>query len=399
MKSKINKYFFKEFAHYFIVVLFSLISIVWIVQAVNFLDLIIEDGHALGIYFSYSLLSLPKIVTRLIPFCFLVAIILTILKLDKDNELIVFWASGLNKIKIVNLIFSISILVMIIQLVMANTLSPLSLNLSRSILKNSTLDVFPSLIKEKQFNDTVEDVTFFVEKKSADGSFENIFIRDHNKILSDANSKSSSIFAKSGFLQQGQNSRYLVLYNGTIQKENVNGKINFLKFDKTTLNLKDLVGKTITQPKIQEDSSLRLFLCSSGYDFDSSFLATKFTPIYLRKNLKNYLENKVIKNTHNCSVHNKDIVIELNRRVGMPLYIPILALIASFLLKSKKENRMNNYYTYIYFFIGFVILMLAEIFIRYSGMSYYKLLYYLLPVLCMPIIYLILLKNFKYENI
>ena len=290
-------------------------------------------------------------------------------------------------------------LVMIIQLVMANTLSPLSLNLSRTILKNSSLDFFPSLIKEKQFNDTVEDVTFFVEKKSADGSFENIFIRDHNKILSAATSKSSSIFAKSGFLQQGQNSRYLVLYNGTIQKENVNGKINFLKFDKTTLNLKDLVGKTITQPKIQEDSSLRLFLCSSGYNFDSSFLNTKFAPIYLRKNLKKYLENKVIKNAHNCSVHNKDIVIELNRRVGMPLYIPILALIASFLLKSRQENRMNNYYTYIYFFTGFVILLLAEMFVRYSGMANYKYLYYLLPVLSLPIIYLFLLKDFKYENI
>ena len=399
MKSKINKYFFKEFAHYFIVVLFSLISIVWIVQAVNFLDLIIEDGHALGIYFSYSLLSLPKIVTRLIPFCFLIAVILTILKLEKDNELIVFWTSGLNKIRIVNFILFISALVMLIQLFMANTLSPISLNLSRSILKNSSLDIFPSLIKEKQFNDTIEDVTFFVEKRSADGSFENIFIRDHGKILSDQDTKSSSIFAKFGFIQQNQSSRYLVLYNGTIQKESHNGKINFLKFDKTTLNIKDLVGKTITQPKIQEDSSLRLFLCASGYDFDSSFPTTKFTPIHLRKNLKNYLENKVIKNGHNCSVLNKDIIIELNRRFGMPLYIPILALIASFLLKSKKENRVNNYYTYIYFFIGFFILMLAEIFIRYSGMSHYKLLYYLLPVLCMPIIYLILLKNFKYENI
>ena len=83
----------------------------------------------------------------------------------------------------------------------------------------------------------------------------------------------------------------------------------------------------------------------------------------------------------------------------MPLYIPILALIASFLLKSKHENRMNNYYTYICFFIGFFILMSAEIFIRYSGMSHYKLLYYLLPVLSMPVIYLVLLKDFKYENI
>ena len=395
MKSKINKYFFKEFLYYFIVVLFSLISVVWIVQAVNFLDLIIEDGHALGVYFSYSLLTLPKIITRLFPFCFLIAVILTILKLEKDNELIVFWTSGLNKIKIVNFIFLISVLVMLVQLLMANTLSPTSLNMSRSILKNSSLDFFPSLIKEKQFNDTVEDVTFFVEKKSADGSFENIFIRDHGKILSDQNTKSSSIFAKTGFIQQNQSSRYLILYNGTIQKESNNGKINFLKFDKTTLNIKDLVGKTITQPKIQENTTLRLFLCSTGFDPDSAIQTSNLRLVYL----KNYLKNKVIKNSHNCSTNNKNITIELNRRFGMPLYIPILALISSFLLSSRKEHKMNNYYKYIYFLIGFFILMFAEISIRYSGLENYRLLYYLLPILSIPIIYLFLLKNFKYENI
>jgi len=284
---------------------------------------------------------------------------------------------------------------MLIQLVMANTLSPTSLNLSRSILKNSSLDFFPSLIKEKQFNDTVEDVTFFVEKKSVDGLFENIFIRDHGKILSDQDTRSSSIFAKSGFIQQNQSSRYLVLYNGTIQKESHNGKINFLKFDKTTLNIKDLVGKTIIQPKIQEDMTLRLVLCSTGYDLDSAIQTSNSRLIYL----KNYLKNEVIKDGHNCSVTNKNIKIELNRRFGMPLYIPILALISSFLLSSRKEHKMNNYYKYIYFLIGFFVLMFAEISIRYSGLGNYRLLYYLLPVFTIPIIYLFLIKNFKYENV
>ena len=118
MESKINKYFLKEFLSYFIVVLFSVISVVWIAQAVNFLDLVVEDGHAIGVYFSYSLLSIPKIVTRLIPICFLVSLGLTIIKLEKDNELIVFWTSGLSKMKVVNFIFFISVIVMLFQLIM-----------------------------------------------------------------------------------------------------------------------------------------------------------------------------------------------------------------------------------------------------------------------------------------
>ena len=114
--------------------MFALAAIVWAVQAVNYLDLIIDDGHAFATYFSYSFLTLSKVLTKLIPFCFLVATILTILKLEKDNELIALWTSGLNKIYIVNHIIRISMLIMFLQLFLTTTLNPTLLNLSRSLL-------------------------------------------------------------------------------------------------------------------------------------------------------------------------------------------------------------------------------------------------------------------------
>ena len=104
MKNTIYKYFFHEFLRYFSITIFALSLIVWTVQSVNFLDLVTEDGHAFKTYFAYSILTLSKILTKLIPFSFLVATIMTILKFEKDNELIIFWTSGLNKIYIVNLI-------------------------------------------------------------------------------------------------------------------------------------------------------------------------------------------------------------------------------------------------------------------------------------------------------
>ena len=106
MKKTIYKYFFYEFLRYFSVTLFALTAIIWTIQAVNFLDLVTEDGHAFRVYFFYSFLTTPKIFTKLIPFSYLIASILTIIKLEKDNELIVLWTSGLNKINIVNLILN-----------------------------------------------------------------------------------------------------------------------------------------------------------------------------------------------------------------------------------------------------------------------------------------------------
>ena len=76
MKNTIYKYFFYEFVIYFIITLFALAAVVWTVQAVNYLDLVTEDGHAFRTYFSYSFLTLSKVLTKLIPFCFLTAIIL-----------------------------------------------------------------------------------------------------------------------------------------------------------------------------------------------------------------------------------------------------------------------------------------------------------------------------------
>ncbi len=166
MKKTIYKYIFYEFTRYFATTLFALSIIVWTVQCVNFLDLVTEDGHAFTIYFLYSLLTLSKVLTKLIPFSFMIATVLTIIKLEKDNELIVLWTSGLNKIFIVNLLVRISLLVMFLQLILTVAVNPTLLNISRTLLKNSQLKFVSSMFKEKQFNDTVEGLTIFVEKKN-----------------------------------------------------------------------------------------------------------------------------------------------------------------------------------------------------------------------------------------
>mgnify|MGYP000218077845 FL=1 len=374
MKKTIYKYFFYEFVIYFTVTLFALAAVVWTVQAVNYLDLVTEDGHAFTTYFYYSLLTLSKVLTKLIPFCFLTAIILTIIKFERDNELIVLWTSGLNKIHVVNLIFRISVLVMLLQLLLTNIFNPTLLNFSRTLLKNSQLQFIPSLLKEKQFNDAVEGLTIFVEKKDKNQIYRNIFIRDDGKILSKiAGSSSSTIFAKSGHMSEDE--KNLILYNGNIQKLNEDGDVNIIQFQKTTLNLSGISTKSISEPKMQETSTIQILRC-------------------LKKN--NILR-------HNCDDSKKsmmDTKIEINKRFGMPIYIPLISLISCFLLTSRKDKKMFYLNKYIYFFIGVLILVLAEIIVRYSGISWnHTIIYYLLPIGTAPLFYLALIRAFKYENL
>ena len=373
MKKAIYKYIFFEFTRHFAITLFALSAIVWTVQAVNFLDLVTEDGHAFTIYFLYSLLTLSKVLTKLIPFCFLIATIYTILKLEKDNELIVLWISGLNKIHIVNHLVRISLLIMFLQFVLTTVVNPSLLNLSRSLLKNSELQFVSSMFKEKQFNDAVEGLTVFMDKKTDNKIYKNIFIRDESAILSSVGTKSSTIFAKSGYLSEDE--KNLILLNGNIQRLNYEGEINIVKFKKTSFSLSGISTKSISQPKMQETSTIQILRC----------LQTK----------------NVIK--HNCNPTENtrmNTKIEINKRFGMPLFIPLIVLICCFLLESRRDKKIYYFNKYIYFFIGIVVLASAEITVRYSGNSWnYTAIYYLIPTAMIPLLYFVLIKKFRYENL
>jgi len=373
MKNKIYKYFFSEFIRYFIAILFAFTAVIWTIQAVNFLDLVTDDGHAFKIYLSYSILTLPKVITKLIPFTFLFASALTILKMEKDNELIILWTSGLNKIHIVNLIFRISLIIMFFHHIMASIINPETLFFSRNLLKNSQLQFIPSLLKERKFNDTIQGLTIFVDKKNDNGNYENIFIRDDGRILTQISNGSSTIFAKSGYISDDE--KHLILQNGNIQKLENGKSLSFIIFEKTSINLSGLSTKTISEPKIQETPTLEIIYCMNN---------------------KNKLK-------HNCSRHEKnlrDTKAEINRRFGMPIFIPLVSLISCFLLQSRKEEKIPGSRKYIYLSLGFIVLIVSEITVRYSGTSWnHTIAYYLMPILLLPIVYLLLLKTFKYENL
>ena len=84
----------------------------------------------------------------------------------------------------------------------------------------------------------------------------------------------------------------------------------------------------------------------------------------------------------------------------MPIFIPIISLIACFLLSSRKDKKRFVLNKYILFFIGFVILVSSEIAVRYSGNSWnHTAIYYLLPIGLLPFVYFFLIRTFKYENL
>tara|TARA_B100000945_G_C20392839_1_gene603246 strand:- start:582 stop:1724 length:1143 start_codon:yes stop_codon:yes gene_type:complete len=377
LKNKIYKYLATEIFKSFITILFAFTTIAWTVRAVNFLDLMVEDGYSVAIYLQYSFFNISSIVTRFIPLSFLLSLIFTIVKFERQQELLILWTSGVNKLKIANFLFLIAVVVTIVQIILAVLITPTALNKSRSILRDSNVKEISSIIKSNDFSDSFEQITFYVDKKNINGEMINIFIRDDTNVLSSVISESegtsnTTVFAKKGIVKNSK----LILYDGIIQTQNKIGKIKNIEFKKTELAIDSFVTRTILEPKIQETSSILLLEC-----------------------LFNKNDKQII--TPNCpfTKNKKDIIENLSRRIGMPIYIPLVSLIASFLLIRKKEKKFNFLNRYIFFLIGFLILVVAEMMVRYSGLSQINFtLYFIMPFFLIPLIYFILSKSINSEH-
>ena len=125
LKNKIYNYIALEILKSFILILFSLALIAWTVRSVNFLDLIVDSGYSTSTYFTYSLLNLTNIVTKFIPLSFLLALLITVIKLERQNEFLVLWTSGVAKAKITNLFFFISIIILILYIIFSTIITPM----------------------------------------------------------------------------------------------------------------------------------------------------------------------------------------------------------------------------------------------------------------------------------
>ena len=181
MKKIIYRKLLQDCLIFFFLALFGISTIIWVFQAVNFLDIIIEDGRNYNVYLDYTFLNFPKIISRILPFALFFSFSYTFIKYETNNELIIFWNHGVSKINVVNFFFWISILIMLVQILLLSIVVPKTQELARSKLRTSNIDYFEGLIKQKKFNDTIKGLTIYAEDKNNNDEFKNIYIKKNNK--------------------------------------------------------------------------------------------------------------------------------------------------------------------------------------------------------------------------
>ena len=339
------------------------------VRAVNFLDLIVENGYSLLTYFKYSFLNIFGIAPKFFPIAFLLSVIIFIMK-HNNNEFIILWTTGVKKTAIVNLLLLSSLVITIIYLIFSVYLTPFALNKSREMISQSKFSNFLPTIRSQQFSDSFKGLTFFVEKK-INNEIQNIFLHDTGNNLknfssNDSNVESTTIIAEKGIVERKE----LFLLNGKIiSNKKLKQESEIIKFEQLSINLRSLNTTIIKKPKLQETSTFKLLSCffkkNNGLDICEKDAEKEITPILIR-------------------------------RLALPAYIPVLCLICSFLMINKNNSLKKKF---LIFFYSFVVLVFIELILKYTGTNdFLKVIYLILPFAISFTIYPTLIYKFSKQQ-
>ncbi len=370
MKKILFRKLLRDYLSFFLIALLSSSVIIWVFQAVNYLDIMIEDGRDYMVYVNYSLLNFPKIISRLFPFVLFFSLFYVTLKYENNNELIIFWNFGVHKIDLTNFVIKISIFLMIIQILLASIIVPKAQDAARDFLRTSSINFFENFIKPQKFNDTIKGVTIYSERKDVDGKMYNLYLKKQNQ------DGFQITYAKEGIFKEFNKIPVLILFDGETITGGSSGITNF-SFSKSDFPLNNFKTNSTTYIKTQEVSSLHLYRCLS-----SIYLSNK-------KNPDSSIENCTFKNI-------KNIFKEVYKRLIIPFYIPLLSLIVLILILSSKENPDYYKYKIFTFMFGLFFIIFSETTIRLISEDLSKnILIVILPYISFLILYLFIFKNLK----
>jgi len=299
-----NKYITRHLIHSTLLITLSLTSIVWLTQALRFIDFMVNQGVSIGLFLTLTALLIPSLLLMILPPALFCAVLFVYNRLALDSELVVMQAAGLSRWRLAIPALQAAALVTLFAYAIAMYLQPVSYKQFRdmqSFLRNNYVSI---LLQEGVFSNPVDGLMVFIRERDKNNILHGILVHDSRQP-----ENSVTMMAEEGKLVETPQGPRFLLKNGNRQEIN-QGKLSFLNFDSYTLDI-SLYDKEV-QARFPDPQELSL---GDLFTYDASV----------------------------TEADNQKRVAEGHQRLIWPLYPIVLALIALAVLLSGQFNRRGHW--------------------------------------------------------
>jgi lipopolysaccharide export system permease protein len=216
-----------------LVIIASLTGIIWLTQALRFVDFMLSRGLTVADFLYLTSLIVPSLLLIIIPFALLLAVLYVYNRLMSDSELVVFSAVGISRIQLAYPLLAVAGIGTILTFILSLYVMPVANRTFRDIRVYFRDQYASVLLEENVFNTPIDGLTVFVRERKSNGEMHGILIQDNRDPL-----HVITMMAEEGKLEQSLSGPRFLLKHGQRQELSTKtSNINWLSFEDYTLDI------------------------------------------------------------------------------------------------------------------------------------------------------------------
>ncbi|MDR1026202.1 MAG: LPS export ABC transporter permease LptF [Lactobacillus sp.] len=251
---KLNKYIVKQILVGFLLVTFSLMSILWLTQSLRFVELVTNKGLPLSFFIQMTSLLMPRLFIILSPIAIFIAALFVFNRMLSDRELIVIKSAGIAPFRTAKPIILVGLLLSLFSFYINSVAIPRAERAFNDLEWQVKNDLTHLLFREGEFTYLELGLTIFITSQEKDGSISGILVNDER----DPKTK-VTISAERGRVVNVGDIPRIILVNGARQEINkVDSSFSSLSFDRYSIDFGKTTAKKEKEAEAREQSLAEL---------------------------------------------------------------------------------------------------------------------------------------------
>lgn len=234
--NQISRYLLRNLTVATVFVTAGLSVAIWLTQSMRLVQLVVEGGAPLSMFFRLAILTFPTFLYLVLPVGLLAAVLFTYNRMTMDSELVVMRAAGLGPLALARPALLLSVVVALICYALTISIGPAAQREMIRLRNEVRSEYTAVLLREGTFNDVGPGLTVYVRDRGRNGDLSGLLIHDVR-----SPEAATTVIADRGMLVDGDGAPRVVVFNGTQLKfHEATGKLEWLEFDRYAVDLQAL---------------------------------------------------------------------------------------------------------------------------------------------------------------
>lgn len=254
----LSRYMIRAAVGPFIFVTMVLTGVIWIVQALRFVDEIINYDMTVGAFAYITLLLLPQLLPVTMPIGLFCGMLYAYWRLSTDSELVVMRAAGLSRMRLAKPGMILGGACAVVVASMTFYFMPLA-NTTMRDTRFAWHYIYSTLVlREQQFTPLQSLLTVYVRERHPGGELRGLLIQDDRD-----KTKTVTMMAEKGtIIRSDEGPKILLLQGNRQERDRKTGDVSLLFFDSYNVEV-NMFGDTVpVRPKKLEELDLVTLLRS-----------------------------------------------------------------------------------------------------------------------------------------